>query len=106
MLITNNDETEVTITDDDPQIQLSMAVAAVTKNEDDEGVIVEINLSNPAAQAVTVGYTLTGTAQIRAAGAAANPAVPPQLWDYGIDLETTGELVIPKELLKVKFRFL
>ena len=100
IVVTNNDETEVTITDDDPQIQLSMAVAAVTKNEDDEEVVVEINLSNPAAQAVTVGYTLTGTAQDAAAGAAANPAVPPQLWDYGIDSETTGELVIPQGATK------
>src|SRR5688572_27012995 len=41
VVITNDDETEVTITDDDPQIQLSMAVAAVTKNEDDEEVVVE-----------------------------------------------------------------
>jgi hypothetical protein len=93
VLITNNDETEIKITDDDPQITVSMATAAVTINEDTEELAVEVKLSAASSQAITVGYTFTGDALEASVGDAEE--IPSQYWDYGIDAENPGELVIP-----------
>ena len=101
VVITNDDEALVTITEDDPQVQLSMAVATVAANEDDDELIVEVTLSSPAPQAITVEYTLTGTALDTVAASMQTPQpIPPQFWDYYIDTPTSGELVIPQGATK------
>lgn len=94
--ITNDDEAVVTITEDDAQVELTMAAATVDINEEDGEVIVEISLSNPASQAITVNYTLTGTALDTVFAATQTQPIPPQFWDYYIDSETSGQLVIPQ----------
>lgn len=93
VLITNDDETTITITDDDPQVTLSMATAALTVNEDDQDVVLEINLSAVSTQAITVGYTLSGTALDLVTGV--DEEIHPQYWDYVVDVENSGELIIP-----------
>ena len=96
VVITNDDETEVTITDDDPQVTLSMATATLALNEDQTEYVVEINLSAASTQPITVGYAITGTAVEAHIGAATTPnPIPPQYWDYAVDIEEIGELVIP-----------
>jgi hypothetical protein len=94
VVITNNDETVVTITDDDPQLKLSMATATVTANEADGDLLeIEVVLDHAAAQAVTVGYALSGTAVDSLFAYSQNPKIPPQYYDYYIE-GVSGELVI------------
>jgi hypothetical protein len=94
--ITNDDEAVITITEDDSQVEVTMAVATLTVNEEDGEAIIEVNLSNPAAQAITLNYTLTGTALDTVFAATQTQPIPPQYWDYYIDTENSGELVIPQ----------
>ncbi len=94
--ITNDDEAVITITENDTQVEITMAVATVTVNEEDGEAIIEVSLSNPAAQAITVNYTLTGTALDTVFAATQTEPIHPQYWDYYIDTETSGELVIPQ----------
>ena len=94
--ITNDDEAVITITEDDAQVEITMAVATVTVNEEDGEAIIQVNLSTPAAQAITVNYTLTGTALDTLFAATQTQPIPPQYWDYYIDADNSGELVIPQ----------
>lgn len=94
VVITNDDEAVVTITDDDPQITASMVAATVGTNEDDGELVLEVTLSGTAAQDITINYALTGTALDAVVGEEQD--LPPQFWDYVIDVENAGELVIPQ----------
>jgi hypothetical protein len=60
VLITNNDEVIITITDDDPQMKVSFPVTTLTVVESDNEELLEIDvaLDNPAPQNVTVEYTI------------------------------------------------
>lgn len=94
--ITNDDEAVITITENDSQVEVTMEAATVTVNEEDGEAIIVVNLSTPAAQAITINYTLTGTALDTVfAATQANP-IHPQYWDYYIDTDNSGELVIPQ----------
>ena len=78
-----------------------MAAATLSINEEDGEVIVEVTLSQAAPQEITVNYTLTGTAldTVFAATQEPNP-IPFQYWDYYIDTENSGQLVIPQGATK------
>lgn len=60
VVITNDDETLITITDDDTQIQASFSTATLTVNEADnqEFLELEVVLSNPASQDVTIQFEI------------------------------------------------
>jgi Calx-beta domain len=60
VIVTNDDETEITITDDDPQISASFATTTLTVKESDNAELLElqVSLSSPALQAVTIQYQL------------------------------------------------
>lgn len=92
--ITRDDETVITIEENDQQITLSMETDAVTVNEDDGEISVKVNLSTALTQDVTVNYTLTGSALDAETGIAEE--IPLQFWDYFIDVETAGQFVIPQ----------
>jgi hypothetical protein len=95
VLITRDDETIITVKDDDPQITLSMATASVAANEDDGEVVLQVTLTGGAAtQDIIVNYALTGTALDAVVGE--EEQLPPQFWDYVIDVENAGQLVIPQ----------
>jgi hypothetical protein len=99
--ITNDDEAVVTITEDDAQVELTMATATVDINEEDGELIVEVTLSQAAVQEITLNYTLTGTALDTVFAATQEPEpIPVQYWDYYIDTENSGQLVIPQGATK------
>lgn len=98
--ITNDDEATITITENDSQVDVTMATATVTVNEEDGEAIIVVNLSTAATQAITVNYTLTGTALDTLFAATQTQPIPPQYWDYYIDTENSGELVIPQGATK------
>lgn len=88
VVITNNDEVDVTITDDDPQLNVSFPTATLTVSESDNTALLEIEvvLSGAAPQAVTVGYTLAhgaGKAIDDVYAKAQTPqAIPSQYYDF------------------------
>jgi hypothetical protein len=61
VVITNDDETIVTITDDDPQIQASFKTTTLTvvESDNEDFLEIEVVLDNPAAQEVTVKFEIT-----------------------------------------------
>lgn len=90
VVITNDDESVITITDDDPQIQASFATTTLTVNESDNADLLElqVSLSSPALQAVTIQYQLAhpdggGFAVDDIWGAAEE--VPEQYYDFAIE---------------------
>src|SRR5690606_24377515 len=94
--ITRDDETVITIEENDQQITLSMETAEFTVNEDDGDIAVKVNLSTALTQDLTVKYTLSGSATDAETAATQQNPLPPQFWDYFIDLETAGQFVIPQ----------
>ncbi|HEX6226102.1 MAG TPA: Calx-beta domain-containing protein, partial [Chryseolinea sp.] len=91
VLISNDDETVVTITDDDPQITASFTEATKTVSEADGIQQLTVTLSQPAPSNVTIQYTLSGTARDSVTARAADPDLPA---DYAIRGGTPGELTI------------
>ena len=91
VLITNDDESVVTITDDDPQITASFATATQTVSEAVGIMQINVTLSQAAPSAVTLQYTLAGTATDSVAAKAANPDLPT---DYAVRGGTPGTLQI------------
>jgi hypothetical protein len=104
VLITNDDETTVTITDDDPQIKASFAVTTLDVNEEDgfDGLLeIVVNLDKAAPSDVTVQYEIDGTALDSLY--AYNEEISPDFYDYFIDGES-GEIVIPSGQLSGKIK--
>jgi Calx-beta domain len=102
--LTADDEAEVTIKNDDEQLTASFANTTSTVNEDDgvDGVIqIPVQLDKPAAQNVTITYTLDGSAWDSLYAFNQQPKIPRSYYDYyakgtttyanGI---TTGQIVI------------
>ncbi len=88
VLITNDDEAVVTITDDDPQTVVSFATTTleIKESDNDELLEIQVNLSGPAPQAVTVQYQLThgqGFAIDDIYGEAEE--IPAQFFDFSIE---------------------
>ena len=88
--ITNDDEAIVTITEDDAQSIASFATAALTVKESDNETLldIQISLSSPAAQAVTIEYEFThgdGFATDDIYGAAQEPPIPAQYIDFEVE---------------------
>ncbi|HEY5919851.1 MAG TPA: Calx-beta domain-containing protein [Chryseolinea sp.] len=91
VLITNDDESVVTITDDDPQITASFATATQTVSEAAGILELNVTLSQAAPSAVTLQYTLAGTATDSVTARNADPDIPT---DYAIRGGTPGTLQI------------
>lgn len=88
--ITNDDETVVTITDDDPQTVVSFPTTTLTVKESDNDALLEIqvSLSSPAPQTVTVQYEFThgqGFAIDDIYGKAQTPPIPAQYFDFEVE---------------------
>jgi hypothetical protein len=102
--IGTDDQMEITITGGG-SVTASFAAATLTVNEGDEGMHeLVVNLNAQAAFDVTVEYSIKsfldgsgnyvpGTAIDSLNGA--NEDFPSEYWDYYVDSETVGELVIP-----------
>ena len=91
VLITNDDESVVTITDDDPQITASFATATQTVTEADGILQLSVTLSQAAPSNVTLDYTLAGTARDSVTARAADPDLPA---DYAIRGGNPGKVQI------------
>lgn len=101
--LTADDEAEVTIKNDDEQLTASFANTTRTINEDDgiEVIQIPVQLDKPAAQNVTITYTLDGSALDSLYAFSQQPKIPRDYYDYyakgtttyanGI---TTGQIVI------------
>jgi hypothetical protein len=100
VIITNDDETDITITDDDPQISAAFATTTLTVKESDNAALLElqVSLSSPALQAVTIQYQLAhpdgGGFAVDDIYAAAQD-IPGQYIDFEID-GGAQEVVIPQ----------
>jgi hypothetical protein len=96
VLITNDDESEITITDDDPQVSASFTATTLTVNEEDglsdDFLKIEVKLSAAASSNITIQYDLAGTALDSLTGF--DEEIPSDFYDYYIN-GTSGELVIP-----------
>jgi hypothetical protein len=91
VVITNDDETVITITDDDPQITASFAVTTMAVNEADEIIEVSVTLSEAATSNVTLQYSLSGSARDSVTARSADPVLPA---DYSIWGGNSGTLQI------------
>jgi hypothetical protein len=60
--LTNLDETEITIQDNEAQPEANFEVTALNKNEDDGMLELVVELSSPVGHDITLEYDLTGTA--------------------------------------------
>ncbi|MEX2233869.1 MAG: Calx-beta domain-containing protein, partial [Cyclobacteriaceae bacterium] len=93
--LTADDEIEITITNDDAQLQASFASTTMTVNEADgtDGLIeITVQLDQTATQDIVIEYTLDGSAFDSAF--AYEEEIPRSYYDYYIN-GVTGELVIP-----------
>ncbi|WP_276372392.1 Calx-beta domain-containing protein [Chryseolinea sp. H1M3-3] len=91
VVITNDDETVITITDDDPQVTASFDVTTMTVNEADGIVEVSVKLSQAATSNTTLQYTLSGSARDSVTARSADPVLPA---DYSIWGGNSGTLQI------------
>jgi hypothetical protein len=90
IVITNDDEAVITITDDDPQLKASFSTTTLTVAESDntELLEVEVVLDNPAPQDVTIQFTLAngaGMALDSLYAANLTDPIPSQYYDYYIE---------------------
>ncbi|HZB11846.1 MAG TPA: Calx-beta domain-containing protein, partial [Chryseolinea sp.] len=96
VLVSNDDESVVTITDDDPQVNASFTATTLTVNEEDglseDYLKIEVKLSVAASSDITIQYDLAGTALDTLTGF--NEEIPSDFYDYYIH-GVSGELVIP-----------
>lgn len=104
--IGTDDQMEITITGGG-NVTASFAAAALTVNEADDGIHeLVVNLDAAAAFDVTVEYSIKsfigadgefvpGTAIDSLTGSANEDEYPSEYWDYYVDSESVGELVIP-----------
>lgn len=88
--ITNDDEALVTITEDDPQTVATFPTTTLTVKESDNDALleIEVSLSSPASQAVTLQYEFThgeGFAIDDLFGAVQTPPIPAQFIDFDVD---------------------
>lgn len=89
VLITNDDESVITITDDDPQLKASFSATTLTVAESDnvELLEVEVVLDNPAPQDVTIQFTLANGQAGMALDSlyASEQEFPSQFYDYFVE---------------------
>jgi hypothetical protein len=92
VLITNDDETVVTITDDDPQIKASFSSPTLSLNEAGNILEVQVVLDKPAPTDILIEYSLTGSARDSVTAVTAEPDLAT---DYAIaGTQTPGQLTI------------